>query len=70
MIKTADTVFPYLTSILSGHMTPEFAADQAEAAVNALCNKDEQTSEGPSEEGRMRYRSPWPRGIFAAASQR
>ncbi len=51
MIKTADTVFPYLTSILSGRMTPEFAADQAEAAVNALCNKDEQTSEGPSAEG-------------------
>lgn len=51
MIKTADTVFPYLTSILSGRLTPEFAADQAEAAVNALWNKDEQTSEGPSEEG-------------------
>jgi len=51
MIKTADTVFPYLTSILSGRMTPEFAADQAEATVNALWNKDEQTSEGPSEEG-------------------
>jgi len=51
MIKTAETVFPYLTSILSGRMTPEFAADQAESAVNDLCNKDEQTSEGPSEEG-------------------
>jgi len=45
MIKTADTVFPYLTSILSGRMTPEFAADQAEAAVNALWKKDEQTKE-------------------------
>jgi len=51
MIKTAETVFPYLTSILSGRMTPEFAADQAESAVNDLWNKDEQTSEGPSEEG-------------------
>jgi len=37
--KTADTVFPYLTSRLSGRMTPEFAADQAKAAVKAQWDK-------------------------------
>lgn len=38
LVKTADTVFPYLTSVLSGRMTPEFAADQAEAAILAMSN--------------------------------
>jgi len=52
-IKTADTVFPHLTSILSVRITPEFAADQAEAAVNALWNKDEKTGGGPQAEGRL-----------------
>lgn len=47
MIQTADTVFPYFTSILSGRMTPEFAADQAEAALNAMWNKDEKTDDEP-----------------------
>lgn len=32
---TADVVFPYLTSILSGRMKPEFAVDQAHAALGA-----------------------------------
>ncbi|MEX1119478.1 MAG: YbjN domain-containing protein [Terrimicrobiaceae bacterium] len=41
LVKTADTVFPYLTSVLSGRMTPEFAADQAEAAIQALSNKQD-----------------------------
>ena len=38
MVMTADKVFPYLTSVLSGRMTPEFAADQAEAAIMAMCD--------------------------------
>lgn len=33
MVWHADVVFPYLTSVLSGRMSPEFAADQAEAAL-------------------------------------
>jgi len=39
----ADTVFPYLTSVLSGRMTPDFAADQADAATAAMwdTNKSE-----------------------------
>jgi len=28
-------VFPYLTGVLSGRKAPDFAADQAEAAVRA-----------------------------------
>lgn len=51
--STADVVFPYLTSVLSGRMTPEFAADQAEAAIDAFWNKGEKTDspekEPPSE---------------------
>lgn len=35
LIHAADTVFPYLADVLNGRMTPEFAADQAEAAVRA-----------------------------------
>jgi hypothetical protein len=35
LVMTADIVFPYLTNVLSGSMTPEFAEDQAEAALNA-----------------------------------
>jgi len=46
---TADVVFPYLTSVLSGRMTPEFAADQAEAAIDAFWNKGEKT-DSPEEE--------------------
>jgi hypothetical protein len=38
--STADVVFPYLTSVLSGRMSPDFAADQAEAAIDAFWNKD------------------------------
>jgi len=37
--STVDVTFPYLTSVLSGRMTPEFAADQAEAALQAFWNK-------------------------------
>ena len=33
LIHAADTAFPYLTGVLNGRMPPEFAADQAEAAV-------------------------------------
>jgi len=33
LAKTADTVFPYLSSVLSGRMSPEFANDQTEAAI-------------------------------------
>jgi len=41
--STADVTFPYLTSVLSGRMTPEFAADQAEAAIDAFWNKGEKS---------------------------
>jgi hypothetical protein len=34
--STADVAFPYLTSVLSGRMTPDFASDQAQAALHAL----------------------------------
>jgi hypothetical protein len=36
MVTTADVAFPYLTSVLSGRMTPDFAADQAQAALHAF----------------------------------
>ena len=45
MLMTADEVFPYLTSVLAGRMTAEFAADQAEAAILALCDNDGKTEE-------------------------
>ena len=48
--KTAETVFPYLTSILSGRMTPEFVADQAEAAFTALWDKTEKAGDEPAAE--------------------
>jgi len=54
MVRTADIVFPYLTSVLSGRMTPEFADDQAEAAIHAFWNKDTDTPEegdGKAESG-------------------
>ena len=35
LVHTADTAFPYLTGVLNGRMPPEFAADQAEAAIRA-----------------------------------
>jgi hypothetical protein len=38
MLMTADKAFPFLTNVLSGSMTPEFAADQAAAAIMAMCN--------------------------------
>lgn len=43
LVMNADTVFPYLTSVLSGRMTPDFAADQADAATAAMwdTNKSE-----------------------------
>ena len=47
--STADVTFPYLTSVLSGRMTPEFAADLAEAAIDAFWNKGEK-SDSPEEE--------------------
>ena len=47
--STADVVFPYLTSVLSGRMTPEFSADQAEAALEAFWNKREKP-DAPEEE--------------------
>lgn len=39
MVTTADIVFPYLTSVLSGRMAPDFAADQADAAIHAYWTK-------------------------------
>jgi len=45
LVMHADTVFPYLTSVLSGRMTPGFAADQAEAATAAMWNTDESEGE-------------------------
>jgi hypothetical protein len=38
MLMTSNEAFPFLTNVLSGSMTPEFAADQAEAAINAMCD--------------------------------
>lgn len=35
LASAADAVFPYLIVVLNGWMPPEFAADQAEAAVRA-----------------------------------
>ena len=35
MVKTVDIVFPYLTSVLAGRLKPDFAADQADAALIA-----------------------------------
>ena len=45
MVKTADTVFPYLTSVLSAGMKPDFAADQADAALRDAWNKTGETEE-------------------------
>jgi hypothetical protein len=36
MLMTADEVFPHLTNVLSGSMSPDCAADQAEAAILAM----------------------------------
>ncbi len=47
--STADVVFPYLTSVLSGRMAPDFAADQAEAAIAAFWDKGEKT-DAPEDE--------------------
>lgn len=49
LTSTADVVFPYLTSVLSGRMTPEFAADQAEAAIHAFWDKGENPEGEPPE---------------------
>ena len=45
MVTAADKVFPCLTSVLSGRMTPEFASDQAEAAIMSMCDDDEKSEE-------------------------
>jgi hypothetical protein len=39
LLCTANLAFPYLTKVISGSMTPEFAADQAEAAIQAYWDK-------------------------------
>jgi uncharacterized protein (DUF736 family) len=49
MVVTADIVFPYLTSVLSGRMAPDFAADQADAAIYAHWTQGENT-DAPEEE--------------------
>jgi len=41
MLTRADLAFPYLTSVISGRMTPEFASDQAEAAWMAHWREDD-----------------------------
>ena len=41
LVMHADTVFPYLTSVLSGRMAPDFAADQAEAATASMWDTEE-----------------------------
>ena len=40
LVEAADAAFPYLTSVLSGRMSPEFAADQAQAAVQVGWKKE------------------------------
>jgi len=45
LIMQADTVFPYLTSVLSGRMASDFAADQAEEATAAMWDTDEREGE-------------------------
>ena len=50
LLMTADTVFPYLTSVLSGRMTAEFADDQAEAAIAAMWGSDKETDDDPPED--------------------
>ena len=35
LTSAANAVFPYLITVLAGEMSPEFAADQAQAAVQA-----------------------------------
>ena len=49
MLRTVDIVFPYLTSVLSGRMGADFAADQADAALHAYWSDDEgqQNEEAP-----------------------
>lgn len=49
LTTTADITFPYLTSVLFGRMTPEFAADQAEAALDAFWDNDEKPDNEPPE---------------------
>ena len=45
LVMHADTVFPYLTSVLSGRMAPDFAADQAAAATASMWDTDENGGE-------------------------
>jgi len=33
LASATDAAFPYLTGVLTGRMSPEFAADQAEAGI-------------------------------------
>jgi hypothetical protein len=51
--NTADVTFPYLTGVLTGRMAPDFAADQAEAALDTFwtkrTNPDEAETDPPSE---------------------
>jgi len=35
LASATDAAFPYLTGVLTGRMSPEFAADQAEAGIRA-----------------------------------
>lgn len=46
MLRTVDIVFPYLTSVLSGRMGADFAADQADAALHAYWSADEEPESG------------------------
>lgn len=45
LVMHADTVFPYLTSVLSGRMAPDFSADQAEASTTVMWDTDENGGE-------------------------
>ncbi len=45
LLMTADTAFPYLTSVLSGRMSPAFADDQAGAALAAMWGKDDSSND-------------------------
>jgi len=50
LLSAADAAFQYLTGVLNGRMPPEFAADQAEAAIQAFWDKGEKTGGGEDEE--------------------
>lgn len=50
LLSRTEVVFPYLTSVLSRRMTPEFAADQAEAAIEAEAMAQIKADEDAQEE--------------------